>query len=105
MLRLMPKFACNQTKTGSITDPAERNASGTAETFPVRPKGMFLSRTKNFSEVSTNQHDIKNSKFLSLYWTEWTALRKKPHLLEVSTFGSKHPVILDAQHPLLRLFL
>ena len=53
-----------------------------------------------------NQQDFRSPETFSFYWTEWTTPPKRTYpAAGICYFGSKHIVILDARHPLVRLFL
>ena len=74
MLRLMPKFACNRTKIGSITDPAELEVAH-RKLFPLLQDESIYLESKSLQKSPNNQRDFNITQPLSLYWTEWTTSR------------------------------
>ena len=105
MLHLMPNFACNRTKTGSNIDPVELELAQQNLLLLIQKESFSLQRKRllNSSPIHKTLTILKLSPFIELNGL----LRGKgrTHLLKVATFGTKRPVILDARHPLVRLFL
>ena len=98
-------FACNRTKTGSIIDLAELEVAQQKlsllvqkESFSLEGKGLL-----KCSPISKTSTILKLSPFIGL--NGLLRAKGRTHLLEVATFGTEHPVILDARHQLVRLFL
>ena len=105
MLRLMPTFACDWTKTGSINNPVKLEVAQQKlfllvqkESFSLERKCLLMS-----SPISKTPTILKLSPFMGP--NRLLGAIGRTHLLENATFGTKHPVILDAGHPLVRLFL
>ena len=105
VLRLSPKNRDYRTITGAIMDPAElENAEqrlfylSQAESFHVEKSSLLkstpLSKTSNFAQFSP---------FIGPNGLLRASGRTKN--LDVATFDVKHPILLDARHPLVRLLL
>ena len=105
MLRLMPMFACNRTKTGSIIDPAELEVAQ-QKPFVLVQNESFSRERKSLlksSLISKTSTILKLSPFIGP--NGLLRAKGRTHLLEVATFETKLSVILDARHPLVRLLL
>ena len=98
MLRLMPKFACNRTKIGSITDPAELEVAH-RKLFPLLQDESIYLESKSLQKSPTIS---ETSTLLNLYpFIGPNGLLRaigRTQMLEIATFGTKHLVILDAQN-------
>ena len=98
MLRSMPKFACNWTKAGTITDPAELEVAQPKLFLLVKDESLYLER-RGLQKSSP----ISNTSFI---WPNGLlCAKRRTRQLEFVTFWTIYPVILDALHPLVRLFL
>ena len=100
----MPKFARNRTKTGSITDPAELKGAQQKLFLRFRDESFYLERKSllKSSPINKTSTILKLPPFIGP--NGLLCAKGSPQLLEFAKFG-KNPVILDARHPLLRLFL
>ena len=106
ILRILPKFSRNRTKTRAITDPVELesaeqklfSSSVQSESFPNEAKNLLKSLP--LSKPS-------NVKSFSLFVGPNGLLRAQGRTkhLEVANFDVKHPILLDSRHPAVRLFL
>ena len=101
----MSRFTCNWTKTGSIIDPAELEVAQQKLLLLVQKQSFSLERKSVLkpSPISKTSTIVKLSPFVGP--NGLLRAKGRTHLLEVATFGTKHPVILDARYPLFRLFL
>ena len=105
ILRLLPKFSDNRTKTGSITDLAELEVAEQkfiylvqSESFPNEKKSLL--KCLSISKPSV----VKNfSPFIGPNGLLRAQGRTKQ--LEVASFDVKHSILLDSRHPAVRLFL
>ena len=105
MLRILPKFSCNRTKTGSITNPVELECAEQKLFFLVQSES-FPNETKNllkFHPVSRPSIIKDFSPFIGPNGLLRAQGRTKN--LEVANFDVKHPILLDSRHPAVRLFL
>ena len=104
-LRLLPKNSEYRAITGAITDPAElENAEQLlfyltqAESFQVEKSNLLkstpLGKTSKFAHFSP---------FIGPNGLLGASGRTKN--LDVETLDVKHPILLDARHPLIRLWL
>ena len=105
ILRLLPKFSGNRTKTGSITDPAELAVAEQkliylvqSESFPSETKALLKS-----SPISKPSLLKDFSPFIVPNGLLRAQGRTKQ--LEVTNFDVKHPILLDSRHSAVRLFL
>ena len=105
ILRILPRFSGNRTKTGAITDPVELESAEQklfflvqSETFPNETKNLL--KTCSLSKPSV----IKDfSPFIGPNGLLRAQGRTKH--LEIANFDVKHPILLDSRHPAVRLFL
>ena len=105
ILRILPRFSGNRTKTGAITDPVELESAEQklfflvqSETFPNETKNLL--KTCSLSKPSV----IKDfSPFIGPNGLLRAQGRTKH--LEIVNFDVKHPILLDSRHPAVRLFL
>ena len=105
ILRILPRFSGNRTKTGAITDPVELESAEQklfflvhSETFPNEIKNLL--KTCSLSKPSV----IKDfSPFIGPNGLLRAQGRTKH--LEIANFDVKHPILLDSRHPAVRLFL
>ena len=105
ILRILPKFSCNRTKTGAITDRVELESAEQKLCFLVQSES-FPNETKNLLKSCplSNSSIIKDfSPFIGPNGLLRAQSRTKR--LEVANFDVKHPILLDSQHPAVRLFL
>ena len=105
MLRLSSKSSLYKTSTAAITDPAElENAEQhlfyivQTESFPMEKSNLLKS-----SPLSSKSKIAQFSPFIGSNGLVRASGRTKQ--LEIATFDLKHPIILDARHPLIRLLL
>ena len=105
MLRSLPKSGCSRTKTGSIDDPAESEVAQQKLFQLVQDQSLYHDRESlvKFSPISKTSTTLKLSAFIGA--NGLLRAKGRTQLLEFVTFGTKHPVILDARHPFVRLFL
>ena len=105
ILRILPRFSGNRTKTGAITDPVELESAEQkllflvqSETFPNESKNLL--KTCSLSKPSV----IKDfSPFIGPNGLFRSQGRTKH--LEIANLDVKHPILLDSRHPAVRLFL
>ena len=105
MLRLSSKSSLYKTSTAAITDPAElENAEQhlfymvQTESFPMEKSNLLKS-----SALSSRSKIAQFSPFIGPSGLVRASGRTKQ--LQIATFDVKHPIILDARHPLIRLLL
>ena len=105
ILRLLPNFSNNRTKTGSITHPSKLEVAEQkliylvqSESFPNEKRSLLKclaiskpSATKDFSPF------IGPNGLLQA--------QGRTKQLEVANFDVKHPILLDSRHTAVRLFL
>ena len=105
ILRILPKFSCNRTKTGSITNPVELESA--------EQKLFFLVQSESFpneTKILLKSHPVSRPSIIkdfSPFIGSNGLLRAQGRTknLEVANFDVKHPILLDSRHPAVRLFL
>ena len=98
MLRLLPKFACNWTKTGLITDQAQLEVAQ-HKLFQLVYNESFSLEKKSLQESSPiNKTSTKMTLFPFIGTNGLLCAKGRTELLENVTFGTKRLVILDARN-------
>ena len=105
ILLILPKFSCNRTKTGAITNPVELESAEQKMFFLVQSES-FPNETKNLLKCCPlNKHSIIKDFSPFIGPNGLLRAQGRPKHLEVANFDVKHPILLDSRHPAVRLFL
>ena len=105
ILRILPKFSCNRTKTKAITDPVELE-SANQKLFFVEQYESFPKESKNLlKSCPMSKPSIIKDFFPFIGPNGILRSQGRTKNLEVANFNVKHPLLLDSRHPAVRLFL
>ena len=105
MLRLLLKSNLYKSKTGGITDPAELEIAE-LHLFYLVQTDFFAREKSNLFKSSSLSGKSKIAQF-SPFIGPGGLVRASGRVkqLTIATFNVKHPIILDARHPLTKLLL
>ena len=105
VLRLLPKHAGYRNPDGSITDPTELDEAERHLQYLVQGESFETERKNLLDNKFVNRSSLiaPHSPFISPNGLIRSSSRNK-RLIEVG-FNVKYPIILDARHPFLKLFL
>ena len=99
------KFACNWTEIGSIADPSVLEVEQQKFFLPIQNDYFSLERKSLLKSSRISKISTIPKLFHLFGHNGLIRAKRRTQLVESDKFEKKHPVILDARHPLVGLFL